>query len=152
MTEYLYPNLPESGNSLAISSEAQFVIKNFENSHYLFLNGSLYIQSVYKQQLKEKFEAYTSIWITETMFSSSVHEIINNSAYRSIVKLGKDVIPFIIEELKKEENHWFYALEALTGQNPIKQEHRGIIRLMKSDWIEWAEKNNNYDVDTSCIS
>ncbi len=140
MIKYLYPDM--NRESVAVSVEAQFVTQNYESSRYLFMKNSLYVQEMYKVQLKEKFEYYTSVWTNETMFSSSIHEIINNSAYRSIVGLGKDVIPFIIDELKKEDNHWFYALEALTGQNPIKKEHRGFIKLMKSDWIEWAEKNN----------
>lgn len=142
MTNFLYPVIQERQRSAAVSIEAQFVRQNTESSHDFFIGQSVYITQMYKQQLKSRFDLYNSIWQNETMFSSSISEITNNSAYRSIIKLGEDIIPFIIQDLKSKDNHWFYALEALTGQNPIKMENRGVVTLMKSDWLDWADKNN----------
>ena len=99
----------------------------------------------HKQELKERFDFYNSIWKSETSFSSSIAEITNNSAYRSIIGLGQEVVPFIIDDLKATDNHWFYALEVLTGQNPIKENHKGIVPLMKDDWMEWAKANDLTD-------
>jgi hypothetical protein len=144
MTYFFYPTIQERQRPIGVSIEAQFVRQNIQTTHDLFIGQSVFIQEMYKQQLSKKFDLYSGIWKTETMFSSNSSEITNNSAYRSIIGLGKDIIPFIIEDLKQSENHWFYALELLTGENPIKSEHRGIINLMKSDWLNWAEKNIEY--------
>lgn len=141
MTYFFYPTIQERQRPIGVSIEAQFVRQNIQTTHDLFMGQSVFIQEMYKQQLSKKFDLYSGIWKTESMFSSNSSEITNNSAYRSIIGLGKDIIPFIIEDLKQSENHWFYALELLTGENPIKSEHRGIINLMKSDWLNWAEKN-----------
>jgi hypothetical protein len=141
MTYFVYPTIQERQRPIGVSIEAQFVRQNIQTTHDLFIGQSVFIQEMYKQQLSKKFDLYSGIWKTETMFSSNSSEITNNSAYRSIIGLGKDIIPFIIEDLKQSENHWFYALELLTGENPIKSEHRGIINLMKSDWLNWAKKN-----------
>jgi len=141
MTYLFYPTIQERQRPIGVSIEAQFVRQNIQMTHELFMGQSVFIQEMYKQQLSKKFDLYSGIWKTETMFSSNSSEITNNSAYRSIIGLGKDIIPFIIQDLKQSENHWFYALELLTGENPIKNEHRGIINLMKSDWLNWAEKN-----------
>ena len=141
MTYFSYPTIQERHRPIGVSIEAQFVRQNIQTAHDLFMGQSVFIQEMYKKQLGTKFDLYSGIWKTETMFSSSSSEITNNSAYRSIIGLGKDIIPFIIEDLKQSENHWFYALELLTGENPIKSEHRGIINLMKSDWLNWAKKN-----------
>lgn len=141
MTYFFYPTIQERQRPMGVSIEAQFVRQNIQTAHDLFMGQSIFIQEMYKKQLSEKFDLYSGIWKTETMFSSNSSEITNNSAYRSIIGLGKDIIPFIIEDLKQSENHWFSALELLTGENPIKSEHRGIINLMKSDWLNWAEKN-----------
>lgn len=141
MTYFFYPTIQERQRPIGVSIEAQFVRQNIQITHDLFMGQSVFIQEMYKQQLRKKFDLYSGIWKTETMFSSNSSEITNNSAYRSIIGLGKDIIPFIIQDLKQSENHWFYALELLTGENPIKNEHRGIINLMKSDWLNWAEKN-----------
>jgi hypothetical protein len=140
MTYFSYPTIQERQRPIGVSIEAQFIRQNIQTAHDLFLGQSVFIQEMYKKQLGTKFDLYSGIWKTETMFSSNSSEITNNSAYRSIIGLGKDIIPFIIEDLKQSENHWFYALELLTGENPIKSEHRGIINLMKSDWLNWAKK------------
>ncbi len=95
-----------------------------------------------KELSNRDFDDYKSTWEEETIFSSSISEITNNTAYRTIIGLGQKVLPFIIDDLKKNDNHWFYALEALTGQNPIKENHKGIIPLMRDDWLKWAEDNN----------
>ena len=141
MTYFSYPTIQERHRPIGVSIEAQFIRQNIQTAHDLFMGQSVFIQEMYKKQLSTKFDLYSGIWKTETMFSSNISEITNNSAYRSIIGLGKDIIPFIIEDLKQSENHWFYALELLTGENPIKSEHRGIINLMKSDWLNWAKKN-----------
>lgn len=141
MTYFSYPTIQERQRPIGVSIEAQFIRQNIQTAHDLFMGQSVFIQEMYKKQLSTKFDLYSGIWKTETMFSSNSSEITNNSAYRSIIGLGKDIIPFIIEDLKQSENHWFYALELLTGENPIKSEHRGIINLMKSDWLNWAKKN-----------
>jgi len=140
-----YPAVLESQGAATVSDEAILVRTNMEACHVLFTGRSLFVQGLHKQQLKKRFDFYNSIWKSETIFSSSITEITNNSAYRSIIGLGQKVIPFIIDDLKATDNHWFYALEALTGQNPIKENHKGIVPLMKNDWIEWAKANNLTD-------
>jgi hypothetical protein len=145
MMNILYPTIQERQRPVAVSIEASFVRSNIDACHVLFVGQSIFVQELYKQQLKKRFDFYNSIWQSETIFSSSVSEITNNSAYRSIIGLGQEVLPFIFDDLKNNDNHWFYALEALTGQNPIKEKHRGFIPLMKKDWIEWGKENNLTD-------
>lgn len=127
--------------SSAVSPEAQYVIRNFQNSRSSFIGQSIFTSEMYKHLVKKKFDYLSGIWKTETMFSSSISEIVNNSAYRSIIHLGNDALPYIIDDLKKTDSHWFYALESITGENPIKKEHRGFIPMMKADWVEWANQN-----------
>ncbi len=137
--------VPKKQISSSISHEGQIIAGNFATTHNLFVGESLFLQGiyqdVYQQNLKKKFQLYKNIWEEQTLFSSNMTEIINNSAYLSIIALGIDVIPLIIQDLRNAENHWFSALESLTSINPIKKEHKGIFNLMKSDWLEWADKN-----------
>lgn len=145
MINTIYPTIQERQRPVAVSYEASFVRNNIETCHALFVGQSIFVQEMYSQQLKKRFDFYNSIWKNETIFSSSISEITNNSAYRSIIGLGQEVLPFIIDDLKHNDSHWFYALEALTGQNPIKENHKGVVPLMKEDWIEWAKENNLTD-------
>ena len=48
--------------------------------------------------------------------------------YQRIIGLGMPVVPLILEELNREPNQWFWALEAITGQNPVPPEALGKVR------------------------
>ncbi len=145
MMNTIYPSIQDRQRPIAVSYEAQFVRHNIDNCHVLFVGQSVFVQELYAQQIQKRFDFLNSIWKNETLFSSSVSDITNNSAYRSIIDLGQDAIPLIINDLKNNDSNWFYALEALTGQNPIRETHRGMVQLMKNDWLEWAKKNYNTD-------
>lgn len=138
---YTGPSMIENQRPLSVSYEGQFMRDLVNTNHNLYIGHSVFNKALYKKKLKMKFDLYNSTWQNETMFLSSISEITNNGAYRSIIDLGGDVVPLIIDDLLNSENHWFYALEAITGINPIKKEHRGDFNGMKSDWIEWAENN-----------
>ena len=145
MNYYIYPGVQERFRTTTFSQEAHCVTVQAIDTHAAFIGESVFIRELYRQNLKSKFDFYKSIWRAETIFSSSTSDIINNAAYRSIVGLGPEVLPFIFDDLRRTNAHWFYALESLTGQNPIPNEHRGIIPLMTKDWLRWADENNQSD-------
>jgi hypothetical protein len=58
------------------------------------------------------------------------------------LQLGEQVLPLLIEELRENNNHWFIALNEITGINPVLKEHIGNVEQMREDWIKWAEENN----------
>jgi|ERR1035441_2439584 hypothetical protein len=136
----LFPNTPMTG----VSEESTKIKTNSKECCYLYFSNSVSNRQMFEQQIKQKFETYKSKWKEETFLSSSISDIVNNESYQSIIALGFIVVPFIINDLKENDEHWFYALEKITEQNPIKKEHRGIIKLMKNDWIEWAKENDQF--------
>jgi len=85
-----------------------------------------------------------SSWKNDTQFLSSISEICIHPAYQQIIGMGPIAIPFILKELQRELDHWFWALEAITRMNPILPEHQGQVRLMAEDWFMWA-RTNGYD-------
>lgn len=141
MRNTIYPTIQESQRLVAVSHEAQFVKQSVESSYSSFIGQSIFVQELYKQELKKRFEFYSSIWKNETLFSSNISDITNNAAYRSIIGLGYSVVPLILEDLRQDDSHWFYALNILTGENPISDNHKGIFPLMKKDWLDWAHSN-----------
>jgi hypothetical protein len=44
----------------------------------------------------------------------------------------------ILEELRREPDHWFWALEAITLANPVPPEAGGKVEEMARAWIEWG--------------
>lgn len=59
--------------------------------------------------------------------------------YQRIIGMGMPVVPLILEELRREPHHWYWALEAITEQDPVPQEARGKIRDMATVWLAWGK-------------
>ena len=52
-------------------------------------------------------------------------EIADHPAYREIIAMGEPAIGLILAELETRPDHWFEALRALTGEDPVPPEARG---------------------------
>ena len=91
--------------------------------------------------IHKKFNELSAKWKDEVRFISSSDEIANNKNYLKIIEIGPEVLPFIFNELSSKPGHWFHALNAITGENPVKPEHRGNLKLMTRDWLAWAKKH-----------
>ena len=91
--------------------------------------------------LREEFDELATTWKDETQFLSSVTDIVMHPAYQRIIGLGPDVVPLILEDLEDETRHWFWALWAITGENPVPPEDRGHVEEMKQHWLCWGREN-----------
>ncbi|MEG3848501.1 hypothetical protein QT971_14170 [Microcoleus sp. herbarium19] len=64
-----------------------------------------------------------------------------HAAYQRIIGMGPAVVPLILRDLEQKPDHWFWALRAITGDNPVKPEQRGRMKLMTQAWIEWGKEH-----------
>jgi len=58
--------------------------------------------------------------------------------YQRIVGMGWPVVPLILEELLREPDQWFWALEAITEENPVPAEAVGHVVQSAGAWVEWG--------------
>ncbi len=91
-----------------------------------------------RSSITERFEALAERWRADVALLSSTSAMTNHPAYRSIIALGKDVVPLLLRELQSDAAHWFEALEAITGESPVPREHWGNIPRMRADWLAWG--------------
>lgn len=106
-------------------------------AHHLLANEkSMKSESTFKEFLKLKNK-----WEEETFLTSSGTDLISNSAYRKIIAMGKTALPWIFNDLRETNNHWFFALEKITGENPVRKENVGRVEVTKKDWLSWANEN-----------
>ncbi|MGB8412313.1 MAG: hypothetical protein WCE23_05755 [Candidatus Binatus sp.] len=54
-------------------------------------------------------------------------------------------IPFLLQELRHQPDHWFTALRAITDANPVPDEIRGNVRKMAAAWIQWGVENGHIE-------
>jgi hypothetical protein len=97
--------------------------------------------SVTRQSLAEVFRDLAETWRHDTATSSSALQIATHPAYLRIIGLGNAVIPFILADLEERSSHWFLALTALTGVDPVEVQKRGRIREMTQAWLNWGRRN-----------
>jgi len=91
-------------------------------------------------RLADRFQSLAKTWHEECDHLSSVSEMVSHPAYQRIVGMGPGALPLIFAELKREPDHWFSALRAITGDDPVPREHWGNMTHMAEDWLQWAEK------------
>lgn len=65
---------------------------------------------------------------------------INRPAYRAIVNLGWDVVPFLLKDIQSKRGFWFPALAEITGIRPFDKSDAGNPRRMAQAWIAWGQK------------
>jgi len=52
--------------------------------------------------------------------------------------MGPEVVPLMLRELETAPDHWFRALRALTGANPVPPQSSGKLPEMAIAWLGWA--------------
>ncbi len=88
----------------------------------------------------EKFLALAEAWRRDVQFVSSVTEMVLHPAYQRIIGMGAVVVPHLLRELERRPDHWFWALHAITGADPVKPEDRGKLKKMAEAWIKWGKE------------
>ena len=130
----------EYSQPFGVTEEANIMKINFSNAISSFAGTSVVVSEKMEKDNFKEFLKLRDKWKNETLFVSSGTEIVNNGAYLKIISKGQEVIPWIFRELQHANDHWFVALESLTGANPINPEHIGDILAMKEDWLNWGEE------------
>jgi hypothetical protein len=95
-------------------------------------------RDIIDQGLRQRFEGLVSQWQEATAFTSSVVEMAMHPAYQQIIGLGPAAIPLLLNELEREPDHWFWALRAIAGENPVPVEDAGRVLKMAAVWVEWG--------------
>lgn len=91
-------------------------------------------------RLESAFRDLAREWREDTRYLSSISQMIAHPAYRRIVELGPAVVPLLLEDLRREPDHWFAALREITGENPVPPDDRGNVAAMAEAWVRWGER------------
>lgn len=91
-----------------------------------------------KESVEQKFCRLAELWRSDTYYSSLVSEIAMHGAYQQIIGMGRKVVPLILRELERRGGHWFWALNAITGDDPIRPNatYKDAVR----DWLRWGRQ------------
>ncbi len=90
--------------------------------------------------LEQQFHLLADQWRRETGMLSSISRKAMHPTYQRIIGMGDKAVTPILRQLQKQLDHWFWALNAITGENPVPQESAGDLRQMADAWILWGKK------------
>jgi hypothetical protein len=91
-----------------------------------------------------EFYRLTALWKVDTIHLSDITEKCSHPAYKQIIALGPDVLPFIFEELNREPDDWFVALRTLTAVNPVPPQSRANLDETIIAWLKWAQQHGYF--------
>jgi hypothetical protein len=96
------------------------------------------IQTPSPAETRERFQRLAGEWKQKSRFLSNTAQMALLRPYQAIIGMGMPVVPLILEELKREPDQWYWALEAITEENPVPADALGNARRTAQAWIEWG--------------
>jgi hypothetical protein len=110
----------------------------------------MYQQSITTVELifftSKKFRRLVAEWKMQRGPSSSSAKLAMHPAYQKIIGMGKEAIPLLLQELKREPDSWFWALTSITEEDPVAEEDQGSINAMAKAWLAWG-RTKGYQID-----
>jgi hypothetical protein len=94
-----------------------------------------------KAELRDRFLRLASDWKEQSRYLSNSAAMAMLMPYQQIIGMGKEALPLILEELRREPAQWFWALRAITGEDPVPPEAAGMVRLMADAWVKWGQEH-----------
>jgi hypothetical protein len=98
--------------------------------------------------LRERFEQLRDEWKAQSQCLSNTAQIAMLWSYQQIIGMGMPVVPLILAELRRETDHWFWALEAISAENPAPPEAVGKVEQTAEAWLDWGRRKGLLSEDS----
>ena len=95
--------------------------------------------------IRRRFERLVKEWKEKSRFLSNSAQMALLRPYQAIIGMGMPVVPLILEELQREPDQWFWALEAITEENPVPPQAAGNVAQTAAAWVEWGRMRGIID-------
>jgi len=94
-----------------------------------------------RNEITDTFKELAGQWRADTKLLGTVRQKARHPAYQQIIGMGVPALPLILEDLQEHPlTDWFWALNAITGANPITAAIAGDMEAMAAAWITWGKK------------
>ena len=93
-----------------------------------------------KYDVRERFRQLAVQWKEQSRHMSNVAQMAMFKPYQQIIGMGEAAVPLLLEELQRDPDQWFWALEAITQENPVTPQAAGKVRPMAEEWVAWGKR------------
>ncbi len=101
-------------------------------------HGSVAYVEYDAEALAATFHRLAKVWEEETGMHSFVQKRVLHPAYQRIIGLGLAVVPLILLQLAEQPDHWFWALEAIIGED-IAANNTNLAEVCEA-WLQWGRE------------
>jgi hypothetical protein len=91
-------------------------------------------------ELEATFRNLVDQWHRDTDHYSSQTQKAMHPGYQRIIGMGPAALPLIFRELEANSGHWFWALRAITGDDPTCPADSGKIEKMGEGWLAYGRE------------
>ncbi len=99
-----------------------------------------YKSKIEPDDLERIFNHLVQWVLTDTGSKSSTLRIAIHPGYQQIIGLGESAVPLLLREVERRTGRWFWALKAITRQDPVLPNDRGKTKKMIETWIKWGQQ------------
>jgi hypothetical protein len=93
--------------------------------------------------VEKKFLRLRDEWKSQRGPESSTLRLEMHPSYQKIIGMRPAVVPLLLCELETSLDSWFWALRAITEEDPVPADLRGDGEAMANAWLRWA-RNRGY--------
>ena len=86
--------------------------------------------------LVQRFRELAETWRRETALFSFVQQRAMHPAYQRIIGMGWLAVPLILQQLRRQPDHWLWALHSITGEEPAHATD-GFQAAVEA-WLRWG--------------
>jgi hypothetical protein len=97
------------------------------------------------QDMAQRFAELAAKWREDTQFHSSPKILFDHPAYQEIIGFGSAVLPLMFKDLEVTGSFWFWALKAITNENPVPHADGGDIPRVTEHWLNWGRERGYLD-------
>lgn len=98
------------------------------------------LNSVAPVEVEARFRRLAAQWKEQSRCLSNTTQIAMLWPYQLIIGMGYPAVPLILQELERQPDQWFWALEAIIEENPVPKDAAGDVRRMAQSWIDWGRQ------------
>jgi hypothetical protein len=92
------------------------------------------------ETVEQRFRRLEAVWYAETCAYSDPAKIMGHPAWKEIIRMGEVVVPLMLRDIEEKPRLWVWALQDITGENPVPDEDAGYIPEMGEAWLRWGKE------------
>lgn len=135
-------NGPIMGNSSSTTVELSMIAQPPQRLRLVYsAQGVLSAVSEFADtETEREFKRLAQQWHHETGHLSVVFRKAMHPAYQRIIGMGYRVVALILRDLEQNGGYWFWALNAITGEDPLRRDSTYTQSVRA--WLAWGKERN----------